>query len=260
MGDYKFDTFYYSKDKSNEHHLSEIEDLSDEKFDFLYRGKIYCPECKGPQLSRVKKEGTNFLRAYPNQPHLLVEGEKCFYECDTASKKVMEEHIKKLRSKRKIKSLLEAIMRKLFRQDIEPRVLSKDDGEKFMNPLLIERVKSDGTIKKNVIPHYSFRSWGKNIPQEQLLVVYGKMYIELKEARKSDNNEDAIRQIYIHFKNIHTKELITSCLKPQTLEIANGNYYVVALGKCQKREFKGTTYYNLKINFPVDESILLKAY
>ena len=65
---------------------------------------------------------------------------------------------------------------------------------------------------------------------------------------------------YIHFKNIHMKELITSCLKPQTLEIANGNYYVVALGKCQKREFKGTTYYNLKINFPVDESILLKAY
>lgn len=28
MRDYKFDTFYYSEDKSNEHHLSEIENLS----------------------------------------------------------------------------------------------------------------------------------------------------------------------------------------------------------------------------------------
>ena len=30
MKDYKFDTFYYSVDDSNEHYLSEIENLPDE--------------------------------------------------------------------------------------------------------------------------------------------------------------------------------------------------------------------------------------
>jgi len=260
MGDYKFDTFYYSVDKSNDHHLSEVENISDDEFIRLYKGKMYCPECKGPQLSLVKKEGTTFLRTYPNQPHVLVEGKSCMYECDTASKKVMEEYIKELREKKKIKSLLEATMRKLFKQDTEPRVVSPGSGVKADNPLLIERTQGNDTIKKNIIPHYSFKSWGKNIPQEQLLIVYGKVYIELKEISKKNNTGDEIQQTYIHFKDIHTRKLITSCLKPQALEIANGNYYAVVLGECRKNESKGYTYYNMWINFPVDESILLKSY
>lgn len=260
MGDYKFDTFYYSVDKSNDHHLSEVEKLSDDEYTRSYKGKMYCPECKGPKLSRVKKEGTTFLRTYRDQPHVLVEGKNCMYECDTASKKVMEEYIKELREKKKIKSLLEATMRKLFKQDNEPGVVSPSSGGKVTNPLLIERTQSNDTVKRNIIPHYSFKSWGKNIPQEQLLIVYGKVHIELKEFSKKDNNGDEIKQTYIHFKDIHTGELRTSCLKPKALEIANGNYYAVVLGECRKNESKGYIYYNMWINFPVDESILLKSY
>lgn len=37
MGDYKFDTFYYSVDASNEHYLSEIENLSDTEYEQLYK-------------------------------------------------------------------------------------------------------------------------------------------------------------------------------------------------------------------------------
>lgn len=260
MGDYKFDSFYYTKDKSSEHYLSEIENLSDADFIRLYKGKMFCPECKGPQLSLVKKEGVAFLRTYPNQPHVLINGKNCTYECDTASKKVMEEYVKELRMKKKIKSLLEATMRKLFKQDTEPSVVPKTSERKSGNPLLIERVQSDSIVKKNIIPHYSFKSWGKNIPQEQLLIVYGKVYIELKEIRKKDKNGEEIKQAYIHFKDIRTKKLITSCLKPQNLEIDNGNYYAVILGECRKNESKGYTYYNMWINFPVDESILLEPY
>lgn len=161
MGDYKFDSFYYTNDKSCEHYLSEIEGLSDEDYIRLYKGKMFCPECKGPQLSLVKKEGVVFLRTYPNQPHFLIEGKNCTYECDTASKKVVEEYVKELRKKKKIKSLLEAMMRKLFKQDIEPSVVTKTSERKHCNPLLIERVQSDGVVKKNIIPHYSFKSWGK---------------------------------------------------------------------------------------------------
>ncbi len=61
MGDYKFDTFYYIVDKSNEHYLAEIEDLTDLEFEQLYKGKMYCPACKGPQLSLVKKEDKKFF-------------------------------------------------------------------------------------------------------------------------------------------------------------------------------------------------------
>lgn len=156
--------------------------------------------------------------------------------------------------------VLEATMRKLFKQDTELDVVSSSSEDKGTNPLLIERIQSNDTVKRNIVPHYSFKSWGKNIPQEQLLIVYGKVYIELKEISKKDKNGEEIQQTYIHFKDIHTKELRTSCLKPQTLDIVNGNYYAVILGECRKNESRGYTYYNLWINFPIDESILLKEY
>lgn len=260
MRDYKFDTFYYSEDKSNEHHLSEIENLSDDDFICSYKGKMYCPKCKGPQLSLVKKEEKTFLRTYPNQAHVLVDGEMCIYEYNTASKKVMEEYVKELREKKKIKSLLETTMRKLFKQDIEPSIAPRTIGDKPDNPLLIKRRQSDNTVKKNIIPHYSFKTWGKNIPQEQLLIVYGKVYIELKEIKKEDKDGGEIKQTYIHFKDMHKRKLITSCLKPQTLEVVDGNYYVVILGECRKKESNGYTYYNMWINSPVEQSILIKPF
>lgn len=260
MGDYKFDKFYYTEDESSEHYLSEIEDLSESEYIRLYKGKMKCPECKGPQLSLVRREGSTFLKTYPNSSHIVIDGKRCAYECDTASKKVMEEYVKELREKKKIRSLLEATMRRLFKQDVEPNVLSRISGSKSNNPLLIEKVQSDSTVKRNIVPHYSFKSWGKNIPQERLLIVYGKVFIELKEISKKDKNDNEIKQVYIHFKDMQTRKLITSCMKPQTLEVKNGNYYAVILGECRKNESKGYTYYNMWINYPVDESILLTPY
>lgn len=260
MGDYKFDKFYYTEDESNEHYLSEIEGLSEADFIRSYKGKMRCPNCKGPQLSLVKKEGTIFLRTYPKQPHEFVDGEMCIYKNDTVSKKVMEEYVKELREKKKIKSLLEATMRKLFKQDAGTGISPEINESKSRNPLLIEKIQHDSTVKRSIVPHYSFKSWGKNIPQERLLVVYGKVYIELKEISKKDENGEKLKQVYIHFKDMQTRKLITSCLKPQTLEIGNGNYYAVILGECRKNESKGYTYYNMWINYPVNESILLVPY
>lgn len=261
MGDYKFDTFYYSKDKSNEHYLSEIETLSDDDYRSLYKGKMYCPWCEGPQLSLVKKVGISYLRTYPKQPHILVDGEMCPYECDTASKKVVEEYIQELRKKNKIKSLLEATMRRLFKQDIPKSVTEKFTGNQSGNPLLIEKVQSDNTIKKNIIPHYSFKSWGKNIPQDQLLLVYGKVYIELKDTHTVDKEGNELTHTYIHFKDINKKKLITSCRKPDELEACEGYHYAVILGKCySKTTDSGHIYYNIRINFPDAHSILLKSF
>ncbi len=161
MSDYKFDTFYYTVDKTNEHSLSEIENLSDADFICLYKGKIKCPECMKPLLSLVKKEGAAYLRTYPNQPHGFVNENRCTYGFDTASKKLMEKYVEELRKKKKIKSLLEGIMRKLFKQDMESSSMSKINERRLNNPLLIERIQSGGTIKRNIIPHYSFKSWGK---------------------------------------------------------------------------------------------------
>ena len=114
MSDYKFDRFYYSVDDSNEHYLSEIENLLDEKYEQLYKGKMYCPQCKGPQLTLVKRADSSHLRTYPNQYHEIVDGRMCPYSFKTASKTVMEYYVQELRDKKKIKSALEAIMRRLF--------------------------------------------------------------------------------------------------------------------------------------------------
>lgn len=261
MGDYKFDTFYYSEDKSNEHYLSEIENLPDEEYISLYKGKMYCPLCRGPQLSRVKSVESTFLRTYPNQLHVVVDGEMCSYECDTASKKVMEEYIQELREQNKIKSVLEAIMRKLFKDSASKSKVSANITNHPKNPLIIEREQNDKEIKRNIIPHYSFRTWGKNIPQDQLLIVYGKVYIELKEIQTVNKEGTQITQVYIHFKDIRSKKLITSCRKPNGLDVCEGYYYAVVLGRCySKTTDKGHVYYNLRVNFPDSQSILLKVF
>ena len=93
-----------------------------------------------------------------------------------------------------------------------------------------------------------------------MLIVYGKVYVELKEVSSVDNEGNTTTQTYIHFKNMTTKKLITSCAKPSETELNEGNYYAVILGKCHKNEAKGYTYYNLWVNFPVEESILLKPF
>ena len=62
MSNYKFDKFYYSEDQSSDHYLSEVEHLSDDDYNDSYKDKMYCPKCKGPQLSRVNLYGSIFLR------------------------------------------------------------------------------------------------------------------------------------------------------------------------------------------------------
>lgn len=259
MGDYKFDRFYYIVDKSNEHYLSEIEGLSDAEL-VKYKGKMYCPLCKGPRLSFVQAPSGSYLRTYPKQLHLKVEDKTCSYEFDMSPKMVMEKYISELRAKNKIKSVLEAALRRLFKQDLDEIIESKGTVKDSDNPLLIERIENDKTVKINIIPHYNFKSWGKNIPEDHLLIVYGKVYVELKVVSSTYEDEEKASMTYIHFKDMKTKKLITSCLKPKMMEITAGNYYVAVLGKRHSNEKDGYVYNNLWINWPIEQSIILKPY
>lgn len=259
MGEYKFDRFYYSVDKSNEHYLDEIEHLTEEEFNAKYKDKMYCPKCSGPKLTLVRNSG-KYLRTYPNQPHALVDGEICLYQYKAATKKIMEKYVQELRNKKKIKSVLEATMRKLFKIDNYKYEPSEKVEMKSINPLLIEQVQSDKIIKKNVIPHYSFRNWGENIPQDRLVIGYGKVYIELKEINFVNKEGELNTSTFMHFKDITSKKLLTSCLRPKSMDVSEGNYYAVVLGKCCSKESKGITYYNIHVNYPFNESILLKPF
>ncbi len=116
MSDYKFDTFYYTEDQSNEHFLSEIENLPDEDYIASYKGKMYCPWCKGPKLTLVhSNKGNSFLRIYQKQKHIVIEDELCPYDSYTASDMLVKTYIQELKEKKKIKSLLESTMRKFRR-------------------------------------------------------------------------------------------------------------------------------------------------
>ncbi len=258
MGDYKFDTFYYSVDASNEHYLSEIENLSDTEYEQLYKGKMYCPKCKNPQLTLVKRADSSFLRTYPHQLHKIIDGKMCPYSFETASKATMEGYVKELRDKKKIKSTLDAIMRCLTEPPLPKASINKFTEGSSKDALLIEKKVKNKPLKRNVIPHYSFMSWGKNIPQDQLLVVYGKVYVEPKDSPYKDSNGNTQSQTYLQFRNIKTKKFITSCIKPSQLNCTAGEYYTVVLGRCNAKNSNGHTYYNLWINYPFDVSILLK--
>lgn len=207
----------------------------------------------------VRKPDTSFLRTYPCQPHEIIEGKICPYAFETASKATMTEYIQKLRNKKKIKSLLDAVMRQLFETPTQ-KTISTTTERTPTNALLIEKKQKDKTIKMNVIPHYNFKSWGKNIPQDQLLIIYGKVYIEFKNIEYKNSDGTICLQTYMHFKDILTQRFITSCIKPRNMRIPSGNYYVAILGRCYAKEAKGHTYYNLRVNFPVEESILLKPF
>ena len=260
MNNNKFDKFFYSVDNSSEHFLSEIENLSDEEYMQSYNGKMFCPRCKGPQLSLVNRSDSSFLRTYPKQPHILIDGKLCPYAFKTASKTTMEKYVKELRDKKKIKSTLEAIMRRLMDLHIpKPTVPRTTDGTSN-DPLLIEKEQKDKTIKRSVIPHFSFKTWGKNIPQDQLLVVYGKVHIDLKDTEYQDRDGNTRTLTFIQFRDIPTNKFITSCIKPQEMNISPGNYYAAVLGCCSVNESQGHTYYNLSVNFPDTESILLKPF
>ena len=82
--------------------------------------------------------------------------------------------------------------------------------------------------------------------------------MDLKENPPKNEGEE--KKTYIHFKDMKTKKLITSCLKPKMLEIAAGNYYVAVLGVCRQKEKDGRVYYNLWVNSPTWQSIVLKPY
>ena len=258
MGNYKFDKFYYSEDQSNEHYLSEIENLSDKEYNNTYKDKMYCPWCKGPQLSRVVKDGSVFLRTYRGQTHKIIDEKICPYEYDAATTRTVENYVNELRSKKKIKSLLESIMRMMFRKSYPKNTTPGNTNNDDDNPLLIKRFKNEKTTTRNIIPHYNFKNWGKNIPQDQLLIVYGKVYIVLKDNKYNDTDGTTKTQTYIHFKDITSKKLITSCKKPDELDISTGYYYVVVLGKCHSNTYNEQTYYNLHVNYPFSESILLE--
>lgn len=56
--------------------------------------------------------------------------------------------------------------------------------------MLILKKKENESIERKIIPHYSFYSWGSNIPQDRLMVIYGKVYIRLVQTKPKANNEE----------------------------------------------------------------------
>lgn len=255
----KFDTFYYSEDNSSEHSVSEVQNLSRESFDQLYKGKAFCPLCKKVEVTLVRGK-TPHLRGLPKQQHGIVDGKLCIYMHDSATSKMTEEYISKLNDEGKIKRKLESVMYYLFSRTMpkdKNTVITKlRDGEDA-EPLIIQKEKI-GT--KYVIPHYTFNSWGEAIPQDQLLIVYGKASVQIKNAvcKKPDGTEREFQTL--QFRNIKTKRFITSCAMPVGLSISEGDYYVVALGMCKVNTTADRSFYNLKLNSLYQDSIIFKPY
>jgi len=269
MKEYKFDRFYYIVDESTEHYLPEISELEVEEYNLRYKGKMLCPLCKQVQLTRVRSSTGTYLRTYPKIGHGMVKEKLCVYQCETATKREVESFFKELRNKRKISSRLDAILRILL--GVKISTVKKDNGvDDFNDPLaIVKKTKNNGDVRK-IIPHYSFYSWGPNIPQDDvLMIIYGKIQIKLvavkskkelggdkeeaqTESKEFENSErDENTSIYIHFHDIKNGKFITSCRKPYNLNLQEGKYAVAVLGKCVKRG----NYYNLWVNAPMLESM-----
>lgn len=249
MDEFKYDKFYYSEDKSDEHYLSEITNLSQTEYDEKYRDKMYCPLCKTPQIGLVHRNGKIFLRKYQTQPHGNIEGEACDYSYESAPKKIVEKYVTDLRNKKKTKSLLESIMRRLFNKKSNRGSNGQIIEQASDNPFLIKSVKSEST-HTYLFPRCNFNSWGEHIPENQFLIIYGKVYVELYPTK--DENT------YIHFKNIKSKKFITSCRKPNNLNLSEGNYCAVILGKCVLNKGKNRTYPNIVIDYSIEDSMLFE--
>lgn len=243
----KFDSFYYSDDNQI-HFLSEIVSIDDEKLNDKYKGKMYCPLCKAVQLSLSHGAKTTFLRTYPKQTHGFVNGSPCLYSYKEASSRTVNIYIDELRDKKKIKSLLNSTLRYLLNDKTKLAATNNQKNATF-NPLIIEPAKKIKNKERTVIPHYSFKSWGVSVPDDRLVIIYGKVKIVVKESATGD-------YAYLHFKTIDSDKFITSCLKPKNVEITDGLYYVALLGK--RHENKG--FQNIILNKPESESITILAF
>ncbi len=246
MGALKYDKFYYVDDKSSKHLVNEIFVLKDEEYYEKYKDRIYCPSCEKVKLALTHRNDYKYLKGYPKHLHDL----ECPYNFDIAENKVIEKYVNKLRNKGKIKSLLDSVVRLL----LFPKLPRHNDVDKndFKEPLFINTTKNKKTVTKKRIPHYSFKSWGANIPQNQLFVFYGKVHISQFVNKNIE---------YLHIKDIKTSNIITSCIKPNNIIICDGDYNLVALGKCipHKKEKDNDTkiYYNLQLNEPIESAISL---
>lgn len=249
MKEYKFYNFYYAKDKSNEHYLDEIVDLPYDKYAKLYKGQMYCPICKTPQLMRsTSAKGEQYLKTYPKQTHLIDETVICPY----FFKSVKNSHGLEFNytPPKNAKNLLDSIIRNHLNYASSEHEASSNSSsfpkKTFSNTVDEEKKKRT----KRMPSKYNINKWGENIPQNQLLIVHGRVYITLHTSKKNNNN-----QIFIHFNNISTHKLITSCTKPNGIEITEGYYYFAAMGQCVMHVEPDRTYYNLRLLTPMHNFI-----
>lgn len=252
----KYDKFYYTKDDSDEHSLNELTDVTEEIFNRDYKEKIKCPGCHGPQLTLVHRLGIVHLRTYKNQKHRIIDGKPCIYSVDEATNKEISEYIKSLQNAGKIQSLLESVIRSM--ENRKPQK-EKEQGKEDEEELQVFIPHPEKKYKKQKrVPRYSFRSIGPNIPEDLLCVFYGKVRVSVKNHTYEDGERKETYS-YLHIRDVKSNKLLTTCPKPPRTNISEGVYLLSILGKCVCNSKNGKTYYNIRVNSPMDSSIVFKG-
>ena len=251
MKDFKFDKAYYESTCEEIELIDLIKCAKEDESEFIekYSGHLYCPCCKKVQLSLVHRK-TTFLRTYRGQKHGLFNGEKCDYDFQTASVKVVDKYLKNLENANELGTKLDAIIRRLLKQSIKGDKTEHKDKENIENPFIIQAETRKKTVTQKIIPRYSIRNW-EIIPYDNYCLIYGKVCVKVY-----DYPADAgTKKLYLHLYDLKTNSLITSCNYVLRTRISNGNYIIALFAKKKHTLKDEKSYSNLRLYNGLEQSI-----
>lgn len=252
---HKFDTFYFIDDDCI-HPLSDISSIDNDVYIKKYKEKIYCPECKKVQLSLTHKANSVYLRSYPNQEHENDSDFQCSYFFESANTKEVKEYVTNLKDI-DVQSKLKSTMRWLSSKGLITKKSQPSDSKNIdIDDTLIVLPNKVRKMNRKIIPRYSFCSVRDNVPLEQIVLLYGLVYIskhQRKRIKDSKEKNYPLQTTFFSYNISRQKDtkVLCSFTSNDPLIENDGFYNVVAIGTVVRKpnsQHEKSFFYNLKVN------------
>jgi hypothetical protein len=178
MGE-KFKEFYFTGDQRL-HNLDELEKEYEQKSGDIssYRGRIFCPECRIAELAFTHKTSKKraFLSTLPSSGHMA----DCSLKYESVSRKEIKDYVSNL-GEEEMQDRLEAMLNRMLpREREENQIPANDEGD---NPFTILVGREGQPNTRKYIPRKSLKSWFDKDEENNVLLFYGSVHLEVKEFK-----------------------------------------------------------------------------
>ncbi|MCL2820038.1 MAG: hypothetical protein FWD38_04315 [Oscillospiraceae bacterium] len=220
-----FDEFYYRNEDRNVS-VKFISDYADKhNGDYnLYRGNMFCPECRAAELILRRKSSTHraHLKKIPSSCH----ANDCSYNYEYITCKRAKEFINSL-SDEKIQDKLNSMMHMFFDKKLEMHMPKGEEAEQIKsNPMIIshEQPKFIRAFRRK-----SLSGWFSEDEENKLCVFYGKVKMDVSEMVKDEKTYFRLTLHVLNENNEPRKKIIVFRSWRDNID-KDKDYYIVLIG------------------------------